>query len=183
MLRGMQMSYSVSARSFASCLTGLLLLPVLGFSVSGCAYGSVQNVLRAQIASEMDCPEMRVRTRPIYEVGSVPGHYTASGCGIKRIYECPKDAGMVSYDEQVCSLLDDPLAKKVAAPAEPSDPMTDDMGDDTSGEMGDDSSDTMGEEPSQESGDVPAAEDEPEPEAAPASKGKFKASGKFKVGD
>ena len=113
MLRGMQMSYSVSARSFTSCLTGLLLLPVLGFSVTGCVYGSVPSVLRAQIAAEMDCPEMRVRTRPIYEVGSVPGQYTASGCGIKRIYECPQDAGMVSYDEQVCSLLEDPLAKKV----------------------------------------------------------------------
>jgi hypothetical protein len=127
---------------------GLLLL-------GGCAYGEVRQVVRAQFASELDCPEVLLKKRELWYSYEGPDQFKAIGCGHVRTYTCPK-SGLVSYDEPVCTFVEgDADAPKMAEMTPDEDegapPPEDDMGgsEDTSG----------GETPPDDSG----SSDEPEP--------------------
>jgi hypothetical protein len=162
MLRAMQTSMSIAPRhrSLQLSLLGLGLVAL----ATGCAYGEMRQVVRAQFAAELSCPEVTVEARKPYDEQYVDGQYRATGCGVTRTYTCPADAGLVSYDENACTFVDGDLVKAKAPPAPKP---QDDMGE----------SDPMMDEPAAE----------PEPEPAPAKtkskSGKVgpKPSGKFKI--
>jgi hypothetical protein len=93
----------------------------LGFSVFaglGCAYGEVRQVVRAQFASELDCPEVFIVKRDAWYQYENPNQFKVTGCGVMRTYTCPKEAsGRVSYDEPACTWVEgDADAPKMAAP-------------------------------------------------------------------
>jgi hypothetical protein len=106
-------------------LTLLLLAigPVL--VLGGCAYGELKQVLRAQVASETSCGDVTVEGSSAYAPGYKPGQYRVKGCGVDRIYNCPKDEGLVSYSAKVCTYVD----SKSVKPPEPT-PMAAPAGDD-----------------------------------------------------
>jgi hypothetical protein len=86
---------------------GLLLL-------GGCAYGEVRQVVRAQFATEFDCPEVLLKKRELWYSYEGPDQFKAIGCGRVRTYTCPK-SGLVSYDEPVCTFVEgDADAPKMA---------------------------------------------------------------------
>jgi hypothetical protein len=122
----------------------------------GCAYGEVRQVVRAQFASELNCPEVFITKRDAWYQYDSPNQFKVSGCGVMRTYTCPVDEGTVSYDKPACTWVEgDADAPKLKArdaegnvleeseqlddqpaepapgdePAEPEDP----YGDDTSG--------------------------------------------------
>jgi hypothetical protein len=72
--------------------------------VSGCAYGNVRQVLRAQFASDLDCSDVTIKKRDFWYVSDNPHQYKISGCGVMRTYTCTKDdaEGLISYDEPAC---------------------------------------------------------------------------------
>lgn len=80
----------------------------MGFGVglivagAGCAYGEVRHVVRAQFASEVDCGEVRVEKKGFayFPDASDKDRYMVAGCGVERTYTCPRDAGLVSYDDE-----------------------------------------------------------------------------------
>jgi hypothetical protein len=117
MLRAM--SNRPVTRTFALLLT---LAPLL--AVAGCAYGELKQVLRAQVAAEASCPDVTIETSPAYQPGYKPGMYHVKGCGVDRIYECPKDTGLVSYGAEICTFKD-AKAPAAAAPALPEPPPLD----------------------------------------------------------
>ncbi|HKU40897.1 MAG TPA: hypothetical protein VJR89_22200 [Polyangiales bacterium] len=124
------MPKSSARRSIALLLT-LASGPLL--ALSGCAYGELRQVLRAQVASETSCPDVTVENSPAYQPGYKPGQYRVKGCGVERLYDCPKDTGLVSYGAKVCTYTDTkappapapaadeppPLDEGADAPAEP----------------------------------------------------------------
>jgi hypothetical protein len=81
---------------------------LLGFTIlalalgSGCAYGELRQVLRAQVASETDCPDVTVQKSSPYAPGYKENQYTVRGCGVDRVYTCNED-GMVSYGDAKCT--------------------------------------------------------------------------------
>lgn len=96
----------------------------LTFVLAGCAYGELKQVLRAQVAAETNCGDVSVESTPLYTPGYAPGQYRVKGCGIDRTYLCPKQDGLVSYDDTPCK----PVAAAAATPAAPaaeSDPALD----------------------------------------------------------
>lgn len=111
MLRRMQTSYF---RSFA---LGALALAATS---SGCAYGEIRQVVRAQFASELNCPDARAEERKRYDEGFKDGQLKVEGCGVIRIYTCPADAGLVSYDEKLCTFEDVKQVENKAPAAGPS---------------------------------------------------------------
>jgi len=107
MLRAMQ------ARSAFS-----LVLALACVAVSGCAYGEVRQVIRAQFASELSCPEVTLRRRDIWYSYDGPDQYKVEGCGVMRTYTCPASNGLVSYDEPACTWVEgDADAPKLAKTA------------------------------------------------------------------
>lgn len=97
------------------------------FALGGCAYGELRQVLRAQVASETSCGDVTVESSSAYAPGHKPGQYRVKGCGVDRIYDCPKDEGLVSYGAKVCTYVDSNSIK----PPEPTPtaaPGGDDMG-------------------------------------------------------
>jgi hypothetical protein len=109
MLRAM--SNRPVTRTFALLIT-LAPLLVLG----GCAYGELKQVIRAQVASEASCPDVTIESASAFQPGYQPGLYRVKGCGVDRIYECPKETGLVSYGSKVCTFKD-ARAPAAAAPA------------------------------------------------------------------
>jgi hypothetical protein len=117
----------------------LLRVVVLGCAgLLGCAYGEVRQVVRAQFAAELNCPEVLIQKRDVWYMYDSPDQYKVSGCGVMRTYTCPADEdGLVSYDEPACTwvagdadapaapkpmvLEDDPLAEPEPLQDEPTD--------------------------------------------------------------
>jgi hypothetical protein len=95
-----------------------LLLGV--FLASGCAYGNLKQVLRAQVAAETSCGDVTIEATPLYQPGHKPNQYRVKGCGVDRTYNCPKEDGLVSYgDDQICSYVDTKSIKMPEAQTAP----------------------------------------------------------------
>ncbi len=91
-------------------------------ALTGCAYGEMRQVLRAQFASDVDCADVMVEKKGYAYMPdkSKSERYKIVGCGVERTYTCPRDhagsAGLVSYDEPACPwVLGDPDQPKPAA--------------------------------------------------------------------
>lgn len=153
MLRAMRVRASLIGSGFG---LGMMLL-------GGCAYGEVRQVVRAQFASDFDCPEVQLKKRELWYSYEGPDQFKAIGCGKVRTYTCPADAGRVSYDKPVCTFVDgDADAPKTVK-------MSDDLGDTGGGDEpappSDDSSsgDSGNDEPapsSDDSGDSSSSSDD-----------------------
>jgi hypothetical protein len=89
------------SRAFALIIVSLLLL-----GSSGCAYGELRTVLRAQFASELNCAEVKIQKRALWYSYEGPDQYKISGCGVMRTYTCPAVDGLVSYDEPQCKWVE-----------------------------------------------------------------------------
>jgi hypothetical protein len=69
---------------------------------SGCAYGELSQVLRSQVASEADCPDVVVQRTSPYAPGYKDHQYQVKGCGVDRVYTC-KEGGLVEYSHADCT--------------------------------------------------------------------------------
>jgi hypothetical protein len=96
----------------------------LALLFSGCAYGEMRQVLRAQVASEANCPELKVTAVPAYAEGYTENQYKVLGCGIDRVYTCNDPGGLVKYGDADC---------KYVAAAAPKAPAAAPAADDSSG--------------------------------------------------
>lgn len=117
MLRGMSKPGLAFACSLIVCL-------------GGCAYGEMRQVLRAQVASEADCPDLVVQKASPYLPGYQPNQYTVQGCGIERVYTCKDDDGLVKFGSADCTYkkLGGAPAAPAAAPKPEAEPAGDDLG-------------------------------------------------------
>jgi hypothetical protein len=127
---------------------------------SGCAYGEVRHVVRSQFAAEVDCAEVQVERKGLAYLPDDSGkdRYKVVGCGVERTYTCPRDAGLVSYDDEaLCTWVEGDSDRPQAATA--SEGVQDPFADGASG------TDTAGGEATESV--APAAADEPDaPEEA-----------------
>lgn len=94
--------------------------------LTGCAYGEMPQVLRAQVASEAKCPDIEVTQAPAYTPGFDEHQYKVRGCGIDRVYTCKNPAdSMVKFGSADCSYVaagtPKPPGADAPAPAAPSD--------------------------------------------------------------
>ena len=108
-------------------LTSAVLLSEM---LVGCAYGEMRQVLRAQVASEADCPELQVTKVPAYAEGYQENQYKVLGCGIDRLYTCNDPGGLVKFGDADCKYVAAAAPKPAAGPA----PVDESSG----GEMGED---------------------------------------------
>jgi len=158
-------------------------------SLVGCAHGEVRQVIRAQFAAELSCPEVTLKKRDVWYVYEGPDQYKVSGCGVMRTYTCPAGDGMASYDEPACTWVagdaDAPQMAKMTPDADqgamPGDDDREPMDADQELDQADDQGSSGGEDVGDESESEPASEAAPE---APAKKpaAKLKASGGIKLG-
>jgi len=94
----------------------VLLQPVRMFSVvagivglvcqmGGCAYGELDQVLRAEVATETKCTDVVVKPAAAFERGWKPNQYKVSGCGVDRVYTCDR-GGLVEYAsaKDICNM-------------------------------------------------------------------------------
>ena len=105
----------------------LFLLTSGAVALGGCAYGELKQVLRAQVAAETSCGDVTIESSPMYQPGHKPGQYRVKGCGVDRTYNCPKEEGLVSYGDKICTYVD----TKSIKPPEPmpaADPTLDEGG-------------------------------------------------------
>jgi hypothetical protein len=109
-------------------LTSVVLL---SGTLVGCAYGEMRQVLRAQVASEADCPELQISKVPAYAEGYAENQYKVLGCGIDRLYTCNDPGGLVKFGDADCKYVAAAAPKPAAAPAPA------DEGDSSGGETGD----------------------------------------------
>ncbi|MDH5671997.1 MAG: hypothetical protein OEZ06_07585 [Myxococcales bacterium] len=126
----------------------------LVFSLGGCAYGELRTVLRAQFASELNCPEVKIVKRELWYVAEGPDQYKISGCGVLRTYTCPDPGGLVSYDEPQCSWVEGDADAPTANAPKQADPVDDSAGGEDAD--ADDASDT---DEANEGADAAEAED------------------------
>ena len=129
---------------------------VASVALSGCAYGELRQVLRAQVASELDCAEVQIEYKDLryHEEDTSKERFKVTACGVERTYTCPQDPGLVSYDEKVCTFVDgDPDRPEVAT-----------MEDSAGGDAADEPMDEPVDEPAPAPKDKPA----PAPKAKPA---------------
>ncbi len=115
MLRAMR------ARLFPVTALAWAVLCLALFSAAGCAYGEVRQVIRAQFASELNCPEVTLKRRALWYVSDEPDQYMVTGCGVVRTYSCPNVSGLVSYDKPPCTYVNgnaDAPKEAVMAPEE-----------------------------------------------------------------
>jgi hypothetical protein len=115
---------SISAESRVARKLTLLLLSfgLLAVGLSGCAYGELRQVLRAQVASETNCGDVTVESSSVFAPGHKPNQFRVRGCGVDRTYDCPKSEGLVSYGAKVCTYVDSKSIKPpepAPAPGEP----------------------------------------------------------------
>jgi hypothetical protein len=162
---------AMSFRSGSSvAVLGLLSASFAG----GCAYGEVRQVVRAQFATELDCPEVQIKRRDAWYGYDTGNQFKVSGCGVMRTYTCNDPDGRVSYDEPACTWVEgDADAPQMAKPM-PDDPAMDEpLPEFEPGPAGYDepaSEDEPATDPFEESEQAPEseAESEEEPPAAPA---------------
>lgn len=111
--------------SFVRTVKSLGLLALLsGLAAGGCAYGELRQVLRTEVAAELDCPSITVEPRNSEALrGARDGddQWKVRGCGIVRTYTCAAAGDdMVSYDGSGCSYVDgDVDAPKLATDDSP----------------------------------------------------------------
>ena len=139
MLRPMLKTGQSRVLRTALALAGTSLAITAG---GGCAYGELKQVLRAQVAAETSCGDVTIESSPMYQPGHKPGQYRVKGCGVDRTYDCPKEDGLVSYGDKVCTYVD----TKSIKPPEPM-PAADPMMDEGAGEPMDDTAAPPEEEP------------------------------------
>ena len=97
MLRNMSPSFLRQAASAALISSSLL---------AGCAYGEMPQVLRAQVASEANCPDLVVSQAPSFTPGYKENQYKVRGCGIDRVYTCNGESGgLVKFGSADCSYV------------------------------------------------------------------------------
>jgi hypothetical protein len=115
MLRNMSPSVvSLLRRAVPAALFSSTLL-------TGCAYGEMPQVLRAQVATESKCSEVVVRQAPSYTPGYSPNQYLVKGCGIDRVYTCNGDkGGLVKFGSADCSFVAAGAPAQAAPGAAPS---------------------------------------------------------------
>jgi hypothetical protein len=99
--------------------SALLIAGLLTLVASGCAYGEVRQVLRAQFASELNCPEVSMRRRDTWYAYEGPEQYKISGCGVMRTYTCPDTKGLVSYGSTPCTFVNGDADAPQGPKAEP----------------------------------------------------------------
>jgi len=106
-------------RSVALSPLALLLLS----TVSGCAYGELSQVLRTQVASEADCPEIMVTKKGLkyFDEDLEVDKYMVSGCGMLRTYTCPAEDGLVKYGSEPCTFVEGDPDRPVMKAPEPMD--------------------------------------------------------------
>ena len=104
---------------------------LLGELLVGCAYGEMRQVLRAEVASEANCPEMQVSPVPAYAKGYADNQYKVQGCGIARVYTCNDSGGLVEYGHADCKYV------AVKPPSLPAPAGSQPNGDGAGGETGD----------------------------------------------
>lgn len=148
----------------ASCgLVGLALVAVVN---GGCAYGELTQVLRTEVASEVDCPELEIEKKGLAYLDEDPesDQFKVSGCGVLRTYTCPQKDGLVKYGKLPCTFvegdpdqpdmspaadmdsaselepLDEPLGDSADEPVEESSSDADDEGGDGDGDADEDDS-------------------------------------------
>lgn len=162
----------------SSVLTGVAVAAL----ASGCAYGNVRQVLRAQFASDVDCSDVTIKKRDFWYVADNPHQYKISGCGVMRTYTCTKEdaEGLISYDEPACKWeegdADAPKPKMQDIP--PDDAMDEGMGD----EPMDAPADDMDAPADDAESDLDADADLDAEGAAPKGKVKAKAKGGLRLG-
>jgi hypothetical protein len=181
MLRAMQLRRLplVIFKSGVFLLSGIALA-----SLSGCAYGNVRQVLRAQFASEVGCPDVTIKKRDFWYVADNPHQYKISGCGVMRTYTCTKEdaEGLISYDEPACKWeegdSDAPKPKSQAMPEGMDEGMNEEPMDEPSGSI----DEPPAEEPAAEGDGLDADADLDAEGDAPKGKVKAKAKGDLKLG-
>jgi hypothetical protein len=94
----------------------LTAIAALG-SLSGCAYGEMPQVLRAEAASETKCASLSVERASAYLPGYEENAWVVRGCGVDRIYTCKDKGGLVKFGKADCTYKD--ANQKPAAPAAP----------------------------------------------------------------
>lgn len=157
-------------------------LPILG---SGCAYGEVRQVLRAQFASDVGCADVKLKRRDAWYAAENPHQYKIIGCGVTRSYTCTQEQaeGLVSYDEPACSWVegDADAPKPKVMPTEGGEPMDEPMDEPS---MDEPPMDEPEPEASDDDADLGADADAEGEVEAPKPNGKAKAKGKasFKLG-
>jgi hypothetical protein len=178
MLRAMQLRRLPLVIFRSSVSRSALVGLALAATGSGCAYGSVRQVLRAQFASDVGCADVTIKKRDFWYVSDNPHQYKISGCGVMRTYTCTQEDAdsLISYDEPACKWeegdADAPKPKTMA----PADPMDDEAGD--SMDEPDDSMDA----PAESDSDMDSDADLDAEGSAPKGKVKAKAKGGFKLG-
>jgi hypothetical protein len=114
----------------ADVKTGVVLAGLFALFGSGCAYGELRQVLRAEFASETKCRDVSIRRRDTWYAYS-ENFFKVSGCGQLRSYTCPKGEGIVKYGSSGCTWVNGDMdAPQNAKPA--TDPMTEPMPEETS---------------------------------------------------
>jgi hypothetical protein len=93
---------------------------VLAFVVlsSGCAYGELRQVLRAEVASEADCPDVVVQKTSPFAPGYKENQFLVRGCSVDRVYTCT-GKGMVKYGHSECTYTAGATATKLQAVSTP----------------------------------------------------------------
>jgi hypothetical protein len=131
MLRSMSL-HAVSKLGLTKMRLPLTSALLLGSLLTGCAYGEMRQVLRAQVASEADCPELKVTKVPAYAEGYTENQYKVVGCGVDRVYTCNDSGGLVKFGSADCKFVAAVAPKAPVAPA----PTDDDSGGEGLGDDG-----------------------------------------------
>ena len=120
------------------CKLGLTSAVLLSELLVGCAYGEMRQVLRAEVASEANCPELQVTKVPVYAEGYAENQYKVLGCGIDRVYTChdTDPGGLVKFGSADCKYVAKAAPKPAAAP--PPDAPDDSSGGEEGDELGPD---------------------------------------------
>jgi hypothetical protein len=105
----------------AASKLGVALAVCFSELLVGCAYGEMRQVLRAEVASEVNCPELQVTKVPAYAEGYTENQYKVLGCGVDRLYTCNDSGGLVKFGSADCKFVSTAPPKAPAAPAPSSD--------------------------------------------------------------
>ena len=128
----------------------------------GCAYGELRHVLRAEVASEMNCPEVTVERRAPSYLERKQRQFKIRGCGVVRSYTCPKfEDEVLEYGKTGCTYVDGDIDRPVMAsmnPQEIEDPFE---GGDDDGEGEADEELESSEDAEEEADELDEAEEEP----------------------
>lgn len=161
----------------------MMALVVLGVvATSGCAYGEVRQVIRAQFASEFNCPEVQLRKRDSWYAQDNPNQFKVTGCGKVRTYTCDKEVGLVSYDSPACKFVEGDADAPGADKANQPNPATEEMPNDEAAPEPSNNDDDSSSDSSSSSDSTSESSDSDSSADVSSGGGKAKASAGFKVG-